>query len=341
MEKKLLFNPLSTDDVSKRRIIKGQTTNLINLNNVKYKWANKMFDIMIANHWIPDKIDMSMDLRAYERLSEHERHSYDGILSFLVFLDSLQTANLPNIAEYITAPEVAPLIQIQDFQEVIHAKSYAYVIESVIPADRREGIYEFWRESDALYERNNLITEIYERFRQDPSDANFAHVLIANYALEGLYFYNGFMFFYNLSSQGKMMNTADMIRYIQRDELTHTVLFEHIIKEIMTEYPSFFDKDMIYDFFRTAVSQEIAWSDYILNNQILGMTKDTTKAYTEYLANYRLVNIGLDPIFGNVENPYRHLDRLADEGGEGQIRGNFFEANVTAYNLADSEDWNF
>lgn len=341
MEKKLLFNPLGSDDLSSRRIIKGQTTNLINLNNVKYKWANRMWDTLLANFWIPEKVDMSMDLRSYEQITEAERHAYDGILSFLVFLDSLQTANLPNIAEYITAPEVAPLIQVQDFQEVIHAKSYAYVIESVIPASRRERIYDFWRDNELLYQRNATIAKIYQDFCDDPSDANFAKVLIANYILEGVYFYNGFMFFYNLSSQGKMSNTADMIRYIQRDELTHTVLFEFIIREIMNEYPDFFNVQDIYDFMREAVEQEIAWSTHILGGQILGMTAETTRQYTEYLGNFRLEKLGLSPLYKDVKNPYAHLERLADEGGAGEIRANFFEANVTSYNLPDTKGWDF
>lgn len=109
----------------------------------------------------------------------------------MVFLDSIQTNNLPNISDYITAPEVNLILAIQTYQEAVHSQSYAYIIESIIPAAKREEIYNKWREDKVLLERNKYIAEIYQDFIDNRNDKNFARVLVANFLLEGLYFYNG------------------------------------------------------------------------------------------------------------------------------------------------------
>ena len=69
--------------------------------------------------------------------------------------------------------------------------------------------------------------------------------LIANFILEGIYFYSGFMFFYNLSRNGKMSGSAQEIRYINRDENTHLWLFRSIILELKKEEPDMFTPEKI------------------------------------------------------------------------------------------------
>lgn len=341
MQRKKLFNIDGNDDVLQRKMIAGNVTNLFNLNNVKYQWANKLYRLMMENFWIPEKVSLFDDKRAYDELTPAEQNAYDGILSFLVFLDSIQTNNLPNISDYITAPEVNLILAIQTYQEAVHSQSYAYIIESIIPAEKRETIYDRWREDKVLLERNKYIAEIYQKFIDDRNDVNFARVLVANFLLEGLYFYNGFNFFYNLAARSLMIGTADEIKYINRDELTHCVIFSNIIKEIRKERPQFFNDDEIYEMFRKATEQEIAWSNHIIGDQILGITPQTIEQYTKFMANKRLKEIGLEPIYeGFNETPYKNLEKISDTNGEGNVKGNFFEANVSSYNQSTAvEGW--
>jgi ribonucleoside-diphosphate reductase beta chain len=78
-------------------------------------------------------------------------------LSFLIFLDSIQTLNLPNINAYITAPEVNLILAIQDYQEAIHSQSYATILETVVPAEKRDEIYYFWKNDKYLWDRIQFI----------------------------------------------------------------------------------------------------------------------------------------------------------------------------------------
>ena len=137
------------------------------------------------------------------------------------------------------------------------------------------------------------------------------------------------------------MGTSDIIRLINRDELSHVVLFQQIIKKIKKENPNFFDEKLISEMFEKAVEQEINWTNHIIGNQILGITEETTEKYTKWLANERLKSIGLNPLYyGFEKNPYKHLERFADTEGEGNVKANFFEGTVTSYNMSSSvEGW--
>ncbi|HEY0827058.1 MAG TPA: ribonucleotide-diphosphate reductase subunit beta, partial [Bacilli bacterium] len=303
LQKKKLFNEDGDRDWGKRRIIGGNTTNLIELNNVKYEWATKMYRNMMNNFWIPEEIPLAQDARDYKNLSDAERKSYDKILSFLIFLDSLQTANLPNINEYITAPEVNLCLTVQTFQEAVHSQSYSYILDSVCSAEGRDQIYNQWRDDKHLLARNRFITDLYEKFIADSSVVNLLRTIMANYILEGIYFYSGFSFFYALGRQGKMLGTVSEIKYIQRDELTHLALFQGIFREIRKENPELFTPELIEDLrqmMKTAVENEIQWGQYITKNEIPGLNEDIIDQYIKFLSNERLKNLGLEILYPEV-----------------------------------------
>ena len=340
MQPKRLFNPEGDDSLESRRIIGGNSTNIFNLNNVRYQWANKLYRNMMANFWIPEKTDLSSDIEPYKHLTVEERQAYDSILSFLIFLDSIQTNNLSNINDYITAPEVNLLLAIQQYQEAIHSQSYQYIVESIIPTDRRNSIYDKWRTDKVLFERNVFIAQIYQDFIEKPEQERFFKVIIANYLLEGLYFYNGFNFFYNLASRNLMLGTSEVIRYINRDELSHCVLFEFIVREIRELDPDYFPVDEVENLFRQAVDQEITWTNHIIGDGVLGVSEKTTEMYTKWLANERWHKLGFDSKLyeGFDKNPYKHLEKLADTEGDGSVKSNFFESTVSAYNQSSVLD---
>lgn len=339
----LLFNPAGNDDVSARTIIKANTTGLFNLNAVKYSWAKSLYQVMIGNFWVPEKVSgLKDDQRDFQSsLSPEEQRAYKGILSFLIFLDSIQTVNLPHLSDYITAPEVNLLLSIQAYQEAIHSQSYATILESVVSAEERDEIYYFWRSDSILLERNEYIGSIYQNFMDSPSDESLFHALVANFLLEGLYFYNGFAFFDTLVDMMKMPATGRMIAYIRRDELTHVTLFANIIREIKKEFPEVYEESVVIDMAKTAVEQEIVWSNHILGNKIMWINAETTDAYTKWLCNQRMAMLGIAPIYPDaIANPYKHLDRLQDPNAD---KWNFFETTVINYTQSSSMkgSWDF
>lgn len=343
MKMNLMFNPNGNDDVSVRKIIKGQTTGLFNLNAVKYSWAKSLYQVMIGNFWVPEKVSgLKDDARMFHQdLSPEEQRAYKGILSFLIFLDSIQTVNLPHLSDFVTSPEVNLILAIQAYQEAIHSQSYATILESVVESKERDEIYYFWRTDSILLERNKYIGQIYENFINDQTDENFFRAIVANFLLESIYFYNGFAFFDTLVDKMKMLATGRVIAYIRRDELTHITLFANIIREIHLEFPEIYSEEIIKEMMGVAVTQEVEWSRHILGDRIPGMNGQTTKDYTEWLANNRLAMLNIGPLYPDaVISPYKHLDRLQDNNGD---KSNFFESTVVNYTQSSSMNgsWDF
>lgn len=327
-----IFNTKGDDRVENRAIWFGNTTNLMQLNDVKYNWAIGLYSQMRENFWVPQRVDVTPDVTDYGNLTPDERRAYEGILSYLTFLDSLQTCNLPHIKTQITAPEVSMCIAEQISQEGMHNQSYQILIETIIPSDRRSRIYDLWRSDDVLRERCEFIANLYQAYIDRPTKENYFQALLADYLLEGIYFYNGFMTFYNFSSRMLMPGSADMIKMINRDELSHVRLYQKLVTEAMEVFPH--DRDRIYEMFDAAVNQEILWTNHIIGNNILGITEDSTDRYTKHLANVRLRAIGLEPLYTDSKyskSPYTHLEKFSDTKKDAHVKANFFEATVTSY----------
>ncbi len=338
MNRKKIFNELGNRGTES--MIGGNTTNLREWNRIKYNWASTFYRTMLNNFWIPEEISLNEDVKQFPLLTNGERNAFDKIISFLNFLDSVQSENLPNLARYITAPEISSLLGIQTFQEEIHAQSYSYILDTVTNPVTRDKIYDEWREDKQLLERNRYIASIYQTFHEEPSQHNFLRTVIANYILEGIYFYSGFSFFYTLARQGKMTATSTIFKYINRDEITHLVLFQNIVKELKNENPEVFTAELteeIRDMMKTGVEHEIAWGQYVTNNEILGMSDLLIEKYIKYLGNQRLKAIGLEELYPDItENPMEWIESFSNLN---QTKTDFFEAKVTSYTKAAAFDF--
>lgn len=321
-----LFNEQANDGKEHQRIFGGETTGISNLNDVKYSWAAPTYRLMIGNFWVPEKVDLTKDKVTVKNLTPEEDEAVQDTISFLIFLDSFQTNNLPNIKDYISTPAVGNLIAIQTFQEVIHSQSYQVILDALYPFTTREAVYNKYRTNPALMKRNKFIARIAEEFLEKRDMQSMKRVLIANLILEGVYFYQGFNLFYQLASRQKLVQTAKMIKYIENDEVTHIGLFANIIREEMD--PTGEDKELIIQMFREAVENEIEWCHSIYGNNILGISQASSEQFVKWLANDRLGRLHIDPIYENVSNPYKHLD--------GSKRENFFETTVTEYSKAET-----
>jgi ribonucleoside-diphosphate reductase beta chain len=332
-----IFNPDGNDDTIHRTIWFGETTNLMQLNDVRYNWAVGLYKQMRQNFWIPEKLDLTSDVTDYVNLTPKERRAFDGILSYLTFLDSVQTCNIPHLKSSVTAPEVSLCMAEQISQEGMHNQSYQYMIETIVPPDRRSNVYDFWRTDTVLRDRCKFIAGMYQAYIDNPTQENYFTALVADYLLESLYFYNGFCFYYNLASRQLMPGSADIFKMINRDELSHVRLYQKMLPEAMQTFTHSVDR--VYEMFDAAVQHECLWSNHIIGDDILGITSESTEQYTKYLANQRLRAIGLQPIYTDekfTKNPYSHLEKFADTKADGSTKANFFEAQVTSYMMSSS-----
>ena len=330
IEKKMVYNELSIENLNERMIIGGNPSGIINFSKVKFQWASELYDLMLQNSWYPAEVSTSSERKDYTNLTPPEKRMYDLVLAQLIFMDSLQTNNLmDNINPYITAPEINACLSRQAFEESLHSKSYQVMADSV--SDNTDEIYEMWRVDEKLSEKNSFIASIYiELSTGEVTEEKILLALFANQILEGLYFYAGFAALYTLGKSGKMLGTAQFIRFIQRDEVTHLLLFQNMINSVRKEKAYLFTTELeekVRTMFRKAVELEASWGHYITQNQILGLTDPIITQYIQYLADKRLEAVGYKAEYG-VKHPIPWVDGYSSFNDQ---RGNFFEANIVNY----------
>lgn len=341
LKPKLFYDPSSTESVSDRKIFGGKPTSIFELNKIKYPAFYSLWKTMMHNTWFPEEVNMNPDKKIYERiLSENEKICYNRALAQLIFMDSLQTHQLTdNLNPYVTAPELNLCLVRQAFEESLHSQSYAVMVDGI--SDQSDEIYQLWRSDLHLKTKNDAIAKAYETFRDEPTPENFVFSCCANQVLEGVYFYCGFAYFYALAKNDKMLASSKMIRFIHRDELTHTALFAKIVQTLRKEPDTsklFQSKellDRIGKLLESAYDVESSWGAYITQNSLLGFTNESIKNYVKYLVNQRAKALRVDLPFEDVRNPFKWIDEFASFN---ETRANFFESSVNNYSKG-SLDW--
>lgn len=322
-----IFNEAGTDDYDDQQLIGGNPTGIANMNTVRHQWAVRIYNKMWEQFWTPSKVDMTADRITKNQLTNDEYFSVKETLGFLIFMDSFQMRNLPNIFDPVTSSMVTACGEVQVAFESMHTQAYQFMAEVLVPPTERDAIYNRWKESPALAKRIRTIAKIAQDYIDNPNLENYYKILVANLILEGLYFYQGFNFFDQLAHRNRIVQSAKQIDYIRRDEYTHMGLFINMIKELGV------DDVLITEMFKEAVEGEIEWCHHNYGNRILGITERSSEDYVKYLANDRLARLGIDPIYEGVSNPYQHLENASLQGGK---RENFFESTVTSYLQADA-----
>ncbi|NQZ53294.1 MAG: ribonucleotide-diphosphate reductase subunit beta [Piscirickettsiaceae bacterium] len=321
--------------VNARRVIEGPKNDLMQVRPVKHAFARDILKTMMANTWFPDEVDLTDDAKQFAlgTLSDGEIDAYKKALAFLSNLDGIQLNNLVNnINRHVTSPEINQCLVRQAWDEALHVESYAQMIET-IGFDPKE-VYWMFETDEILAKKNQHVMSSSLILGKGFSPENFVLAIAANVALEGIYFYNGFLTFYTLARMGKMKGSAKMIKFIQRDEVGHLHLHLNIWNTLRLERPELFTPELIakvYDLFRHAVNFEADWGKYIIEGGVLGLNDTIQGQFPEYLCDLRLTSMGLDKIYG-TENPVPWFDTFSQINDAEQ---NFFETKVDAYSSGD------
>ena len=238
-----LFDEMGDDSPEKQELINGNSVGIANLNENKFTWSSKLYRVMVGNFWIPHKVSLVDDQVSINELTIDEDNAVKNTLSFLIFLDSFQCNNLPNISQYITAPNVANLIKIQEYQEVIHSESYQYIMEALYPLTVRESIYNKWRDNPVLLDRIKFVVSIADEFNTNPNIKNviivfgsedkiFAHRGISKFRWEFCTHNTVHKFVMNHSicnkiSYGNYFNIKLLSKLLKLWQLCHTTIIIH------------------------------------------------------------------------------------------------------------------
>ncbi|TMW69898.1 ribonucleotide-diphosphate reductase subunit beta [Alteribacter natronophilus] len=320
-------------------IINGESSNVLNWDDTRYSWAYPMYKNMLANFWTPFEINMTTDVKQYAELPGHEQEAFNKIIGLLAFLDSIQTDYSQKVAQYLTDSSLSALMTVLSFQEVVHNQSYSYVLSSVTDKKKQDEIFEYWKHDPVLRERNDFIAEGYEAFLNAPSPKTFMESIVYDVVLEGLNFYSGFSFFYNLARNGKMVSTSTMINYINRDEQLHVNLFARIFREILHEYPELDSREtreFVQKTFVRAAELEIGWARHLFKEPIEGIVLEDLENYIRFMANKRVNELGVErPFEGYRKNPMKWI-KIYEDVNSGKT--DFFEQKSRQYTKVGADN---
>ncbi|KZZ84796.1 ribonucleotide-diphosphate reductase subunit beta [Bacillus sp. SJS] len=323
-------------------LINGRSSNILNWDDVAYPWAYSKYKKMLSNFWTPFEINMSQDVKQFKDLDEYEKDAFLKIIGLLALLDSIQTDYAGKVADYITDSSINALMIMLAQQEVIHNHSYSYVLSSIVPKNKQEEVFEYWRSEEILRERNDFVTNGYKAFAENANVENLLKSLVYDVILEGLFFYSGFAFFYNLARNQKMVATSTMINYINRDEQIHVDLFVKIFREVLVQYPEYDTPDLkvfVESTIVEAADLEIEWGRHILGNKIEGISMKDVEDYIKFYANVRSNQLGYDrPFEGYRTNPLKWI-KAYEEVDLG--KSDFFEQKSRQYTKVNNVDNGF
>jgi ribonucleoside-diphosphate reductase beta chain len=314
----------------------------------KYKWAWEKYLAACANHWMPNEINMSADIRLWKDpngLTEDERLIIERNLGFFSTADSLVANNLVlAIYRHITNPECRQYLLRQSFEEALHTHAYQYVVESL--GLNEAEVFNMYREIPSVARKAAWALQFTEslgdpnfRTGTPEADQRLLRDLIAFYIVfEGIFFYVGFTQILSMGRRNKMTGTAEQFQYILRDESMHMNFGIDVINQIKIENPHLwtpeFQKDML-EIIKNGVELEYQYAIDTMPRGILGMNAQMFKEYLQFIANRRCSQIGLAQQYPNAANPFPWMSEIMDLKKE----KNFFETRVIEYQTGGALKW--
>jgi len=315
-------------DTKKQPMFFGKPLGVQRYDSYKYPIFDKLTTQQLGYFWRPEEVSLQKDRGDYQTLRPEQRHVYTSNLKYQIMLDSIQGRG-PGMAfiPYCSLPELEACMEVWGFMEMIHSRSYTYIIKNVY-ADPSE-VFDKIVTDDRILERAASVTGAYddfinsaqlwgtgnmwhEDFRDSPSSKweimdlkRKLYRAVANVnILEGIRFYVSFACSFAFGELKLMEGSAKIISLIARDESQHLAITQNIINKWRTgDDPDMKiiakeEQEWTYAMFDRAVNEEKKWADYLFKDgSMIGLNDKLLQQYVEWIANRRMKSIGLKPIY--------------------------------------------
>ena len=310
----------------------------MSLHPIKYKWAYDLYNQAVRNTWFPHEIPLGEDLKDWADMTEDERHAVEFLLAFFNPAELIVNRALAlGVYPYLKSPECHLYLAKQMWEEANHCVAFEYVLET-FPVNRVE-LYKVHTMTDSMIAKENFINKYLKRmteFNLDVESAegkkDFIRNLVAySIVMEGIWFYSGFMVVLSFRQRNKLRNFASLINWVIRDESLHLKFGMTLILHILEENPELLTAEFaeeIRNVVIEGVELEVAYNKDLFPNGILGLNSDYVNQYVKYVADRRLVELGM-PAHYNVSNPAKWMSTATDV----YELVNFFEQQNTAYEV--------
>ena len=304
----------------------GKPLGIQRYDSYKYPVFEKLTTQQLGYFWRPEEVSLQKDRGDYQTLRPEQKHIYTSNLKYQIMLDSVQGRG-PGMAflPYCSLPELEACMEVWGFMEMIHSRSYTYIIKNVY-SDPSE-VFDTIIKDERILERAKSVTESYDDFIQSAQNYGTSNDWLFNLEgvttaketlndvkrklyravanvniLEGIRFYVSFACSFAFGELKLMEGSAKIISLIARDENQHLAITQNILnkwrdgddpemKQIMKE-----EEEWTYKMFDRAVNEEKKWADYLFKDgSMIGLNDKLLQQYVEWIANRRLKAIGLKP----------------------------------------------
>ncbi|MGK3950864.1 class 1b ribonucleoside-diphosphate reductase subunit beta [Microbacterium sp. I2] len=311
----------------------------INWNRIEDDKDLEVWNRLVNNFWLPEKVPLSNDIQSWNTLTPEERTLTMRVFTGLTLLDTIQgtVGAVSLIPDAITPHEEAVYTNIA-FMESVHAKSYSSIFSTLCSTKEIDEAFRWSVENENLQKKARIVMEYYRG--DEPLKRKVASTL-----LESFLFYSGFYLPMHWSSRAKLTNTADLIRLIIRDEAVHGYYIGYKFQkglEKVDEATRADIKDYTFSLLYELYDNEIQYTQDLYDG--VGLTEDVKK-FLHYNANKALMNLGYEAMFPATVtdvNPaiLSALSPNADENHD------FFSGSGSSYVIGKAEateddDWDF
>jgi len=322
-----VFNQ-SRVDTKKQPMFFGQPLGVQRYDNFKYPIFDKLTQNQLGYFWRPEEVSLQKDRADYQTLRPEQKHIFTSNLKYQILLDSVQGRG-PGLAflPYCSLPELEACMTIWETMEMIHSRSYTYIIKNVYPDPT--DVLDTILDDERIIARAQSVTASYDEFiniahewdqgcmwkkdsqgspsvewcRKDLKRKLYRSIVNVN-ILEGIRFYVSFACTFAFGELKLMEGSSKIISLIARDESQHLVITQNIIKNWQNgDDPEMMDiikeeEDNVYDMYKLAVQEEKDWAEYLFKDgSMIGLNAKLLGSYVEHIANRRMRSIGLKPIF--------------------------------------------
>ena len=313
----------------------------LTLRPMQYPVFFEMFKDGIKNTWTVEEVDFSTDLvDLRSRLTPAEIHLIQRLVAFFATGDSIVSNNLVlNLYKHINSPEARLYLSRQLFEEAVHVQFYLTLLDNYVPDPEAraaafaavENIPSISKKADFCMKWMDSIQKL-DELKTDAERKQFLLNLVCFAGcIEGLFFFAAFAYVYFLRSRGLLNGLAAGTNWVFRDESCHLEFAFEVVHIVRGQHPELFDAQLetdIVTMMREAVDCELQFAEDLLSGGVAGLSVREMRQYLEYVADARVVRLGMPPIFGS-KNPFGFME-LQDV----QELTNFFERRVSAYQVA-------
>jgi len=311
----------------------------INWNRIQDEKDLEVWNRLVNNFWLPEKVPLSNDVQSWNTLTPDEQLLTMRVFTGLTLLDTIQgtVGAVSLIPDAITPHEEAVYTNIA-FMESVHAKSYSSIFSTLASTPEIDDAFRWSVENPNLQKKAHIVMDYYRG--DEPLKRKVASTL-----LESFLFYSGFYLPLHWSSKAKLTNTADIIRLIIRDEAVHGYYigykFQKGLEQLsQTERDEL--KDYTFSLLYELYDNEVQYTQDLYDG--IGLTEDVKK-FLHYNANKALMNLGYEAMFPSTVtnvNPaiLSALSPNADENHD------FFSGSGSSYVIGkavatEDDDWDF